>query len=365
MMFRGTEKYPSEEYNRLVSEMGADANAYTSDDITCYYMVIPSAELETAMDLESDRFQNLSYEEGPFRTEAGAVYGEYRKNFTSPFRIAYEKMLDTAFDQHTYKHTTMGFEKDIIEMPNMYEYSISFFNRYYRPENCVLMIVGDFDAEKVKPMIKKYYGGWEKGYVPPKIELEPEQKGERSVDVTYQGRTLPLVWIAFKGDAFDPANKMIASAYLLADLAFGENSEIYKKLVIREQKVQWIAGDFGFNRDPKLYDVYTRVKDEKDIEYVIGEIDATAEKFKTELVSADELENIKMRTRYGYLMRLDTPGNVASALARMIALTGGIEAVDALYKTLATVTPEDIQAAAQRYLEKDRRTVLVLKGDKS
>jgi zinc protease len=365
MMFRGTEKYPSDEYNRLVSEMGADANAYTSDDITCYYMVIPAAELETAMDLESDRFQNLSYEEGPFRTEAGAVYGEYRKNFTSPFRIAYEKMLDTAFDAHTYKHTTMGFEKDIIDMPNMYEYSISFFNRYYRPENCVLMIVGDFDAAKIKPMIKKYYGGWETGYVEPKINTEPPQKGERSVDVTYQGRTLPLVWLAFKGDAFDPTNKMIASAFLLADLAFGENSEIYKKLVIREQKVQWIAGDFGFNRDPKLYDVYTRVKDENDIDYVIAEIDATVEKFKTELISADELENIKMRTRYGYLMRLDTPGNVAQALARMIALTGGIEAVDALYSTLATVTPEDIQAAAQRYLENERRTVLVLKGDKS
>ncbi|UCH84662.1 MAG: insulinase family protein [Candidatus Latescibacterota bacterium] len=365
MMFRGTEKYPADEYNRLVSEMGANANAYTSDDITCYYMVIPSAELETAMDLESDRFQNLSYEEGPFRTEAGAVYGEYRKNFTSPFRIAYEKMLDTAFDQHTYKHTTMGFEKDIIDMPNMYEYSISFFNRYYRPENCVLMIVGDFESNKVKPMIEKYYGGWEPGYVEPKIDPEPPQKGERSVDVTYKGRTLPLVWMAFKGDAFDPSSKAVASAYLLADLAFGENSEIYKKLVIREQKVQWIAGDFGFNRDPKLYDVYTRVKDEADIDYVIGEIDAAAEKFKTDLVSEDELNNIKMRTRYGYLMRLDTPGNVASALARTIALTGGIDAVDQLYSTIATITPEDIKAAAQRYLEKDRRTVLVLKGDKS
>jgi zinc protease len=109
MMFRGTEKYPSEEYSRIVSEMGADGNAYTSDDITCYYMVIPSAKLETAMDLESDRFQNLMYEEGPFRTEAGAVYGEYRKNLTNPFRIAYEEMLDTAFDEHTYKHTTMDF----------------------------------------------------------------------------------------------------------------------------------------------------------------------------------------------------------------------------------------------------------------
>ncbi|UCG53434.1 MAG: insulinase family protein [Candidatus Latescibacterota bacterium] len=365
MMFRGTEKYSSEEYNRLVSEIGADANAYTSDDITCYHMVIPNTKLETAMDLESDRFQNLSYEEGPFRTEAGAVYGEYRKNFASPFSQAYEKMLDTAFDKHTYKHTTMGFEKDIKEMPNMYEYSKSFFQRYYRPENCVLMIVGDFDPAKLKPMIKSYYGGWEPGYVPPQITPEPPQAKERSVDVAYQGRTLPLLWIAYKGDAFDPADKMVASAYLLGDLAFGENSEIYKKLVIREQKVEWIAGDFGFNRDPKLYDVYTRVKDENDLDYVIAEIDKIAETFKTELVSQEELENIKKRTRYGYLMRLDTPDRVASGLSRIVALTGGIEAIDELYGTIASLTPEDIRAAAQRYLKTERRTVLTLKGEKS
>lgn len=365
MMFRGTEKYPAEKYNRMVSEMGADANAYTTDDYTCYYMVIPAAELMTAMDLESDRFQNLSYEEGPFRTEAGAVYGEYRKNFASPFRRAYEKMLDTAFEKHTYKHTTMGFERDIIDMPNGYEYSKSFFNRYYRPENCVLLLAGDFDPIAVKTMIKDYYGGWKRGYVPPQITAEPFQTEERHVDVDYDGRTLPLVWIAYKGDAFDPDDKMVASAYLLADLAFGENSEIYKKLVIREQKVQSISGDFGFNRDPKLYDVYSRVKDEADIDYVIDEIDNTAAKFRTDLVSEEELENIKKRTRYGYLMRLDTPGRTAGGLARLIALTGRVESVDDLYETIADVTPEDIRDAAVRYLQKERRTVLVLKEAKS
>lgn len=364
MMFRGTEKYPAEEYNRLVSEIGADANAYTTDDYTCYYMVIPGAELETAMDLESDRFQNLSYEEGPFRTEAGAVYGEYRKNFTSPFRQAHEEIMDTAFDKHTYKHTTMGFEADIIDMPNAYEYSKSFFQRYYRPENCVLLLVGDFDPVEAKSMIEKYYAAWQPGYVPPQIATEPFQTEERNVEVTYKGRTLPLVWMAYKGDAFDPTAKMMASAYLLADLAYGENSEIYKKLVIREQKVQWIAGDFGFNRDPKLYDVYTRVKKVEDIDYVILEIDKTADRFKAQAVSEKELENIKMRTRYDYLMGLDTPGRVAGGLARLIALTGGIEAVDQLYSTLATLTPEDIRVAANRYLQNERRTVLILKGEK-
>jgi zinc protease len=259
----------------------------------------------------------------------------------------------------------MGFERDIKDMPNAYDYSKSFFNRYYRPENCVLLLAGDFDKTDTKALIEKLYGGWKPGYVEPRIESEPEQSGERSVDVAYEGRTLPIVWIGYKGDAFDPVRKSCVAAYLLADLAYGENSEVYKKLVIREQKVQWVAGDFAFNRDPKLYDVYTRVKEEEDIPYVIEELDRTAETFKTELVSAEDLENIKQRSRYSYLMRLDTPGNTASRLARTIALTGGIDAVNELYATMKSLTPEDIRAAAQKYLQKDRRTVLVLKGEKS
>jgi zinc protease len=365
MMFRGTEKYPASEYNRLVNEMGAEANAFTGDDLTCYYMVIPSAKLEMAMDLESDRFQNLTYEEAPFRTEAGAVYGEYRKNLASPLRLAYETLLNTAFDKHTYKHTTMGFEEDIKQMPTLYEFSKSFFDRYYRPENCVLLLVGDFEPGAVKPMIEKCYGEWKPGYVAPTIPPEPAQTAERKVEVTYKGRSLPLVWVSYKGDAFDPSDKMVVSAYLLGDLAFGENSDLYKKLAIREQKVESISGDFGFSRDPKLYGINARVKDEKDIAYVIDEIDKAAEKFAREPVGDDELENIKKRSRYGYLMSLDTPERAGSRLARTVALTGGIEAVDELYATIATITAEDVQAAAQRFLQKERRTVLVLKGAKS
>jgi zinc protease len=107
------------------------------------------------------------------------------------------------------------------------------------------------------------------------------------------------------------------------------------------------------------------VKDENDIAYVIGEIDKTAEAFGTTLVSRDELEKTKKRSRYSYLMSLDTPERVGSVLARMVTLTGGIETVDQLYTTMNSLTPEDIQAAARKYLRKEHRTVLVLKGAKS
>ncbi len=363
MMFRGTKKYPADVYDKMVTEMGADANAYTTDDYTCYYMVTPGDYLEKVMDLESDRFQNLFYDEMAFKTEAGAVYGEYRKSRVSPWSVLYEALLNTAFDKHTYKHTTIGFEEDIKAMPEGYEYSKSFFQRYYRPENVVLLIVGNIDVEQTKALIQKYYGNWQPGYVPPKITPEPEQTAERQKTVTYHGKTLPIIAVAYKGDAFDPANKLVAASYLLGNLAFGPTSELYKELVIRQQKLQFIEPDFGFNRDPKLLTIWAMVKKEEDIPEVLAAIDSTVERFKTQLVDAEQLEKEKKHTRYSFLMNLDTPAKVAGNLARLIALTADLNAVNVLYHTISQLTPEDIRQAAQHYFVREHRTTIILKGD--
>lgn len=364
MMFRGTRKYPGPVYDRMVTEMGADANAYTTDDYTCFHMVAPASDLEKVMELESDRFQNLDYDEKAFKTESGAVYGEYRKGRVNPYAVLEEELQNTAFDKHTYKHTTIGFERDIKNMPNMYAYSKSFFKRYYRPENVVLMIVGDFSVPQAKELVQKYYRNWKPGYVPPKITPEPEQQGERVKEVKYRGRTLPILWIAYKGDAFDPANKMIAAANLLGELAFGQNSEIYKKLVLREQKVQYIGNYFPYNRDPGLLNIYCMVKDEKDLPYVKQEIDNTVEKYRRELVEPAELDKLKKRVRYSFLMNLETPDDIAGNMARFVALTGGIDQINTLFDNIQAVTPEEVRAAAQKYFQKKHRTVITLKGEK-
>ena len=160
MMFRGTELYPADRYQRIMTELGSDANAYTTDDLTAYHVSMTTADLEQVMILESDRFQNLAYSEPAFQTEAGAVYGEYRKSRTDPFFALYEKMMGTAFTTHTYGHTTLGFEEDIAAMPTLYEYSREFFGRYYRPDNVVLFVAGDVEPATVLALAQKYYGGW-------------------------------------------------------------------------------------------------------------------------------------------------------------------------------------------------------------
>ena len=362
MMFRGTEKYPAEVYNEKITSIGADANAFTTDDLTAYHLNIAAEDLELVMELESDRFMNLSYSEEVFQTEAGAVYGEYRKNRANPFFALSEGVYGAAFDEHTYRHTTMGFVEDIQRMPSLFEHSRDFFSRYYRPDNTILVIVGDVDPDATLAAAKKHYGAWKAGYTAPTIPEEPPQDGERRTSVQYDGRTLPLVWIAYKFPAFDPADRTIVASDVLCDLAFGETSELNKRLVLDEQVVDILNCGTSMSRDPKTANVIARIKDPAKVDYVIEQIDATFARFRETPPAAEKVDDLRKRLRYGFLMGLDTPGNVAGALFRVLAVTTDIGAVDEYYQTLSAVTPDDVREAARTYFVPERRTVALLQG---
>src|SRR5207253_9927216 len=121
----------------------------TTDDFTNYHTTFAKEDLELMLKIEADRFQNLDYSEEDFKTEARAVLGEYNKNSANPIRKLFEVQRDNAFTTHTYKHTTMGFLRDIKDMPNQYAYSKVFFNRWYRPEYTTIIVAGDVTPEKV------------------------------------------------------------------------------------------------------------------------------------------------------------------------------------------------------------------------
>ncbi|HEY3517323.1 MAG TPA: pitrilysin family protein, partial [Gammaproteobacteria bacterium] len=331
-------------------------------DHTAYHLAMAAEDLERVMEIESDRFQNLSYAEGAFQTEAGAVYGEYRKSRTEPEFALYEELLAKAFERHPYGHTTMGYERDIAIMPTLFDYSREFFGRYYRPENTVLFIAGDVEPDNVFALVEKYYGGWQRGYVPPQIPTEPEQTEERHVDVSYDGQTLPILMVAYKLPVYDAADRTRVAADLFADLAFGETSEAYRRLVLDEQVVEDLDAGASYNRDPGLLEIYARIKDPDKVEYVLGVIDETIASFRAEPPDAARLADLQRRMHYGFLMGLETPDDVASRVAQFIALSGGLGGLDQLYATYASITPDDVQMAAERYLEPERRTVAVLRS---
>jgi zinc protease len=358
MMFRGTEKYPN--FDKVPSEIGAMYNASTSNDFTQYYFVAASDALEKIIDLESDRFMNLNYSEAQFRTEAGAILGEFSQGESDPYYYLDEKIFDTAFDRHTYKHLTIGFEKDVRAMPEGYAYSLEFYKRYYRPENCVILLAGDFDFDRAEALIRKYYSPWQTGYRAPEITPEPPQTSPREATVQFPGRTLPILSVGYKGPAWSATDKLAVATEVLGMVAFGPNSEIYKKLVIQEQKVQSFSADFELMRDPGLLEVITMVTDPAGVPAVKDEIERTLEHFNSVLCDNRLLEDTKSAMKYGFLMRLETAQGVCFALRPMVVFTGDIGSVEDYYRTLDSITPEDVLAAAKRYLVKEDRTTVTL-----
>jgi zinc protease len=360
MMFRGSEKFPGPVYDGIVNGMGADANAFTTDDFTAYHLGFTRDDLPKVIEIEADRFQNLKYSEDEFKTESGAVYGEYRKGRTSPIEVLFEAVQNAAFDKHTYKHTTIGFEADIKRMPEQYTYSKGFFQRFYRPENVVVLVTGDFDPKQTLAEIEKRYSGWKPGYAAPKIAPEPPQKAMRRIEVPFEGKTLPILALNFKGERLLPNDRTMLAATLVGELCFGETSPVYKQLVLDEQRLDQLGSFFGFNRDPGLWPVMAWVKDPADVASVEGELWSALAQVRDRPVSQERLDAARSRLKYSFLTGLSTPSGVSQSLAQFIALTGDVSAVDEMYATMDQITPADVQKAVQSYLTPERCTVAVL-----
>ena len=360
MMFRGTEKYSKDKFTAVLKEIGADNNASTSDDQTVYHTVASSDALETIMDLEADRFMNLKYSEEDFKTEAGAILGEYNKNSSNPLQAIDEKVRDAAFEAHTYKHTTMGFLKDIQDMPNQYKYSLTFFDRWYRPENCVVVVVGDFKQEQLIGLAKKYYGAWKHGTYTLTVPEEPPQKSEKVLDLPWKAKTLPILALAYHGPAFNDQSIDGPAVDLLSQVVFSQTSELYRKLVVEDQLAESVNGGPDESRDPGLFFVFMRIKDAKNIQKVKDAVMLAIEESKSKPVSADRLASIKSHVKYSFAMGLDNADNVARVICHYISLTNDPESVNRVYALYDKVTPEDILAVAKKYLTEQNRTVLLL-----
>jgi zinc protease len=360
MMFRGSRNFTPDQRDAIMKKAGAEANAYTTDDRTVYHALFSASDLEKIMTLEADRFQRLQYGEDVYKTEALAVLGEYNKNSANPINKLWEVLRERAFTTHTYKHTTMGFIQDIRDMPNQYQYSLEFYSRYYRPEYTTLLIVGDVTRERALELTKKHFGEWNRGSYRPNIPVEPAQKQEKIASVDWPSPTLPYVVVAHRGPAYSDERKDKAALDFLVPIAFGENSDLYQKLVLKEQKVDMLFPSFDDQIDPELFAVAARVKDPKDVEYVRDAIIATFDRYSGERVSQEKLDETRSHIRYSTALSWTSAGAIAGFLAPYIALAGTPQTVDKVYSLYQQITPKDIQDSAKRYFTSDTRTVVTL-----
>ncbi|CAN5345292.1 pitrilysin family protein [soil metagenome] len=360
LMFRGSENFPAGRFDEVMKKAGASSNAYTSDDRTVYHETFAKEDLGEIMRLEADRFQRLKFSEEQFKTEAGAVLGEYNKNSANPTFKMYEVLRETAFRQHTYSHTTMGYIEDIKDYPNNYEYAWQFFKRFYRPENTTIVVVGDVKEAEISAMVKKYWSDWKRGDYQVKIPAEKSQDKPRSQHIEWSSPTLPYVAVAYRAPAFSETEKDKAALDLLAAIVFGENSDLYQKLVLQEQKAVWVSPDFENHIDAELFSVWAQVKDEKDLNYVRDEIINTYKKYTKELISQKDLDETRSRLRYGFVMGMNSNDAIGGTLASYIALRRSPDTIDKVFALYDSVTPDDIRKFAEKYFNDNSQTVITL-----
>ena len=365
MMFRGSENYTPEQRDEILKRAGASANAYTSDDRTVYHQTFSKDDLEAVIKLEADRFQRLKYAEPEYRTEALAVLGEYNKNSANPISKLYETLRATAFRRHTFAHTTMGFLQDIQDMPNQYAYSQEFYRRFYRPEYATIVVVGDVQRDNVLRMVREHFGSWQRGNYVAQIPAEPAQDAPRTAHIDWPSETLPHVAVAFRAPAYSDTSKEKAALDLLAAVAFGETSDLYRRLVLTEQKVDIFGSNFENLPDPELFTLLARVKDPRDVDYVRDQMLATVARYRTEPIDAAQLDAVRSRMKYSFAMSMNSSDAIADALAPFIALRRSPETLDRLFALYAQVTPADIRAAAQKYLVDNNRTIVTLATKKA
>ncbi len=251
MMFKGTTHRAEGEFDRLLEANGARNNASTSQDVTVYQDWFPRSALELVFDLESDRLANLSFEPQSVEKEREVVYSERRLRIedSNPAFLD-EQVQATAFLAHPYRIPTIGWPSDIKSWT--LDDLQGFYHRWYAPNNCTLVLVGDVDPEQVFALAEKYYGPIPRGPAArPVRTVEPEQTGERRFTIERNGQN-PLVQIAWHAVSAD--DPRAPALNLLQTILTGGDASRLHRLLVEDRKLA-VAVDSGWSEgfDPNTY----------------------------------------------------------------------------------------------------------------
>ena len=360
MMFKGTKRFPAAARTALLSDLGVDESGYTTDDFTVYHLQGPTTALPQVMELEGDRWQNLEYAEADFKTESQAVLGEYNKNFSNPDNKAYERLSDLAYDQHTYEHTTMGFLADIKKMPERFAYSRKFFERFYTPDDVVIVVAGDVRNDAVHALVQQHFGAWKGERAKTDLKDEPPLTKERRAHVDWDNPTLPRLHVAWRAPSLTRDPKGAAVALVLSSYLLSEASPLYRSLVLEERLVEALSSWYEPHKDAPLFPVVARLKEKTDPDVVLARVQAALDEVAAGKIDAARLEAAKSNLRYELLMRLTSADAVAGALVYQMGPTLDPASLDRLYGAVRAATPADLAALAKERFGADRRAVVTL-----
>ncbi|MEZ4390334.1 MAG: pitrilysin family protein [Polyangiales bacterium] len=361
MMFRGTRQMSGHEYERRMQRLGADNNAYTTEDYTLYTVTLPSTSVEEFVSVEADRFRNLSYAEQAFQTETRAVLGEYNKNSASPVSQMWESLSEVAFTRHTYGHTTLGYLRDVRAMPGLYAFSQQFFRRFYTPDNCTIIVAGDFDRARVMARVQAEYASWTGRRATPALPAEPEQTAPRRRDLAWEGTSPSRLLLGYRVPAFSLDARDNAALEVVHAMAFSASSELYQRLVVQRPRLLALSSWAGeLHRDPTVFVVEATLAPGATFDEIEGAVTEELARIGRGEADAARVADVVSHLRYEMPMGVQRPADAAQLVARFMALTGQPDTYERYHALVAAVTPDDVARVARSYLTPARRTMVTL-----
>ncbi len=364
MMFKSTKNMPNEKMDRLTEDVGGFNNASTWDDFTNYYEVVPANYLETLLWAEAERMQNLNVDETNFASERDVVKEEFRQSvLAQPYGRFYEYISSLSYQKHPYKRGVIG-NLDELDAATTKD-AQAFYKTFYRPDNAVLIVVGDFKQKQFDVWVDKYLGNIKKpdNKIPRVTVTEPEWIMERRYTKTAPIVPFPAAAIVYQAPTSKSAD---IPALRLANtiLSGGESSRLYQELIRNSQ----IAQEASFNLDNRV---------DKGLLYFMGiasEGHTSAElekaflselkKIQESLVSAKELEKAKNQLITQTLRSRENNDGKAVAIERAVAYQGDPTAVNSEIQKLQAVTPADIQRVMNKYFTDKNRVVIYYEQEK-
>lgn len=355
LMFGGSVNIPS--YDEPLQRVGGENNAFTSNDITNYYITLPSSNLATAFWLESDRMLNLAFDEKSLETQRSVVIEEFKQRYLNqPYGDVWLKLRPMVYKKHPYQWDTIGKNIEHIADAKMEDVK-AFFNKHYNPQNAIMVVGGDIKTEDVKQLAEKWFGP----ILPGKkynrnLPQEDEQHEERRQTVTAK---VPLndVYIAFQmGSRKDPSYHV---AELLSDiLSRGHSSRLYRQLVQEKQIFSEVHAYMTGSMDKGIFLFEGKPLDGVTVEQAEAAIWEVLEKIKLETVPEDELTKVKNKTEstmiFSEMSLLDKAMNLA-----YFELLGDADGLNHETDKFLQVSAEQIKAEANKLFRKDNSSTLI------
>ncbi len=358
MMFKATKNMPDEKMDRLTEDVGGFNNASTWPDYTNYYEVVPSNHIERLLWAEADRMTNLNVDEKNFASEREVVKEEYRQSVLAP---PYGKLFwlldDVTFQKHPYRRGVIG-DLDQLSAATRAD-AEKFYRDYYRPDNAVLVVVGDFEQKQLDSWVDKHFGKIAKptGDIKRVTEVEPEWATERRISETAPRVPFPATAIAYRAPKSSspdiPALRVAASI-----LSGGESSRMYTSLVRNQQIAQNAFLDLELNTEGGRMSLIGIGAEKGTSENLEKALLAELKRIQDQGVTAKELEKAKNQLISTFIQSLETNDGKAIAIERAIAYQGDPKAVNDQVAKLQAVTAADVQRVMKQYFKNNNRVVI-------